>query len=157
MVSRKQAAEGSVVRYNATLEVRLAQDGRDWLAWCQPIDLMTQAKTKSKALESIKEAVEGWFESCMERGVLEAALLEAGFINATERSEVPHGVSVVGLKTISREKVAQTTASTSETGTATVQAAFARPRHGKPRYIEVSIPAYIAAQYNLGNAISASR
>ena len=88
-----QAAEGSVVGYNAKLEVRLARDGRDWLAWCPPIDVMTQARTKSKALESIQEAVEGWFESCIERGVLEKALHEAGFLNAVDGSGVPRGAS----------------------------------------------------------------
>lgn len=160
MLSRKQSAEGSVVAYNAKLEVRLAQDGGDWLAWCLPLDVMTQARTKSKALESIQEAVEGWFESCIERGVLEKALHEVGFINATEGNEVPQGASVVGVKTVSRSKAVQAAATASPSNTAmmdTVQAAFTRPRKGKPRYIEVSIPAYIAAQYNVGDAVRAAR
>ena len=82
MSAQRHPIDGSVVTYNAKLEIRLSQDGRDWLAWCPSIDVMTQASTKNKALEAIKEAVEDWFESCIERGVLEEALREAGFMNA---------------------------------------------------------------------------
>ena len=37
---------------------------------------MTQAPTKKQSLESLREAVGLWFESCIERGVLDAALRE---------------------------------------------------------------------------------
>ena len=41
---------------------------------------MTQARTKKEALEALREAVELWFESCIERGVLDTALNEVGFV-----------------------------------------------------------------------------
>lgn len=143
MSAQRHAIEGSVVTYNAKLEIRLSQDGRDWLAWCPPIDVITQASTKKKALQAIKEAVEGWFESCIERGVLREALREAGFKNPSEWRETPQNASVIGLETGTRESLAPETAGGS--------------RHGESRHIEVSIPAYIAAQYNLGDAGRASR
>ena len=40
---------------------------------------MTQGPTRKGSLESLREAVELWFESCIERGVLDAALKEVGF------------------------------------------------------------------------------
>ena len=55
------------------------RDGRQWLAWCPDIDVMTQASSRKQALESLKEAVELWFESSIDRGVLGAALREVGF------------------------------------------------------------------------------
>jgi predicted RNase H-like HicB family nuclease len=40
---------------------------------------MTQAETERQAMESLREAVELWFESCISRNVLDEALVEAGF------------------------------------------------------------------------------
>ena len=40
---------------------------------------MTQAGTMKKAQESLREAVELWFESCIERNALDEALKELGF------------------------------------------------------------------------------
>ena len=74
--------EGSVVSYKVRLEAVLRLDGRQWLAWCPSIDVMSQAETKKKALASLQEAVDLWFESCIERDVLDEALTEAGFLQA---------------------------------------------------------------------------
>ena len=40
---------------------------------------MTQAETEQRAIDSLREAVELWFESCISRNVLDDALIEAGF------------------------------------------------------------------------------
>jgi predicted RNase H-like HicB family nuclease len=69
----------SVVNLSVRLEAAFKQEGNCWLAWCLPLDVMTQADSKKAALESLKEAVGLWFESCIERGVLEEALAEVGF------------------------------------------------------------------------------
>ena len=68
-----------IVSYSVKLDAWLRRDGREWLAWCPSIDVITQAGTKKKVLESLREAVQLWFESCIERNVLDAALKEAGF------------------------------------------------------------------------------
>ena len=70
---------GSVVTLSIRLEAATRQEGKVWLAWCPPLDVTTQADTKQRALASLKQAVELWFESCIARNVLEEALLEAGF------------------------------------------------------------------------------
>lgn len=64
---------------NIKLEVATRQDGDVWAASCLPLDVVTQADSKEQALSSLKEAVELWFESCIERNVLDQALREAGF------------------------------------------------------------------------------
>ena len=67
-----------------TLEVAL--DGyvrRDtptlWVSVCPQIGVASQGKTSASAKAALQEAVELWFESCIERGVLEQALREANF------------------------------------------------------------------------------
>lgn len=80
-VMREKALKN--VRCDVSITIRLQtwyrRDGREWLAWCPAIDVMSQARTKVKAMESLREAVELWFESCFERGVLNEALVECGF------------------------------------------------------------------------------
>ncbi|MBI1354649.1 MAG: type II toxin-antitoxin system HicB family antitoxin [Acidobacteria bacterium] len=61
------------------LEARVRRAGALWVAACPPLDVVTQADTQPEALAALREAVEAWFESCVERGVLDAALREAGF------------------------------------------------------------------------------
>jgi hypothetical protein len=48
----------------------LRNDEGVWVAWCPLLD---------SAVQSLESAVEGWFESCLDRGVLKEALREAGF------------------------------------------------------------------------------
>jgi predicted RNase H-like HicB family nuclease len=40
---------------------------------------MTQAETEQRAIDSLREGVELWFESCISRNVLDDGLVEAGF------------------------------------------------------------------------------
>ena len=52
---------------------------RRWVATCPLIGVATQAETAAGAKGCLQEAVELWFESCIERGVLDQALREANF------------------------------------------------------------------------------
>jgi predicted RNase H-like HicB family nuclease len=113
----------SAVIYNLKLETTAWKDGSAWLAWCLPLDVMTQASTKRAALKSLKEAVHLWIESCLDRGVLDEALREAGFRRAEAGPRIGH------------------------------RADSPRPARGNahpsafspPEFIEVSVPAYTAA------------
>jgi predicted RNase H-like HicB family nuclease len=114
----------SAVTLSIQLEIATKQEGDTWIAWCLPLDVASQAKTRVQSIASLKEAVELWFESCIERGVLEQALLEAGFKRAKDTESIPSRASTVRL----HEK---------------------RRRIAKPAgqsYITVSVPAYIAAR-----------
>ena len=92
----------SVVNLSVRLEAAFRQEGKSWLAWCLPLDVMTQAETKEAAFESLKEAVELWFESCVERGVLDEALCEVGFHPIKPGEPVPEDASIVEVNKPSR-------------------------------------------------------
>ena len=66
------------------LEVNLGayvrrETSRRWIATCPQIDVVTQGATCTEAKACLQEAVELWFESCIERGVLDQALRETNF------------------------------------------------------------------------------
>lgn len=115
----------SVVNLSVRLEAAFRQEGDSWLAWCLPLDVMTQADTKDAAFDSLKEAVELWFESCIERGVLDEALSEVGFQPIKPGESIPEDASLVELDRPSRAIKDNFTASED---------------------FEVVIPAYIAAK-----------
>jgi len=65
------------------LKTWLRREGGTWIAWCQAIDVLSQAETEQGAKEALQEAVELWFESCVARGVLAEALLDVGFVRSS--------------------------------------------------------------------------
>lgn len=105
------------------LEAAFRQDGESWIAWCPPLDVLTQAESKPAALAALKEAVELWFESCIERGVLEEALSEVGFKPVKPGEHIPEDASSVEFSKRSPVSDAFTLSES----------------------FEVTIPAYIAA------------
>jgi len=50
-----------------------------WSAICPMLGVASQGTTEDEAKRCLQEAVELWFESCVERGVLDEALREANF------------------------------------------------------------------------------
>ena len=118
------------ISYTATLDARTFQEGRHWIASCPPLDVMTQAETKKRAIEQLHEAVELWFESAIQRGVLDQALEEVNFTR-------------VGADAITEPNVVQVT----EHSTPPLDKKPAK-RKKLPfgEYVEVSVPAYYAAQ-----------
>lgn len=126
----RRRMKGSTVTLSIKLEVVTRQEGNAWLAWCIPLDVMAQAATKQAAIESLKEAVQLWFESCIARNVLDEALLEAGFRKTKAGEQPPKSANMVKVHK-----------------PLPAHAFSARHEH-----IEVSIPAYIAAQCNLERA-----
>ena len=49
--------------YEVRLRAWFRRDGQQWIAWCPALDVMTQFRTRKGALESLREAVELWFDS----------------------------------------------------------------------------------------------
>jgi len=70
---RKTTIEG-------TLSGFVFRDGQAWVAYCQSLDLSSCDATPEAALDAVKEAIELWLESCIERGTLEDALFELGWV-----------------------------------------------------------------------------
>jgi|SRR5437762_5442030 len=53
----------------------------DWyVAHCPPLDIATQGKTLAEAKRNLVEASELFIRSCLERGTLEQAMRELGFV-----------------------------------------------------------------------------
>lgn len=126
------------VSYGVKLDAWLRRDGREWLAWCPSIDVTTQAGTRKKVLESLREAVQLWFESCIERNVLDSALREAGFEEVSEDEELLEGSNVIKIQRLTPDMPAP-------------ELRFSLDHRKGNSFIEGVIPAYLAA-HQLGNS-----
>ena len=116
--------ERSEITLIVRLEIATKRDGGQWIAWCLPLDVFSQGDSKPKAVASLREAIQLWFESSIQRGVLDDALREAGFVVGNPGEKPPHGASIVHLH--SRE-------------------VRSSPTDFTPSFIDVKVPAYIAA------------
>src|SRR5262245_48703204 len=70
------------------LDIRLRafvrrETGKRWIAVCPKIDVVTQGTSEDDAKRCLDEAIQLWFEDCIERGTLEQALRECGFRTVT--------------------------------------------------------------------------
>jgi predicted RNase H-like HicB family nuclease len=137
--SKNSLVHRSIVELRVKLQACTRRKGALWLAWCPPLDVMTQAETEQRAIESLREAVELWFESCISRNVFDDALVEAGFSRLRPGDAVPGDSSIIGVHGQGSWPASRAAAGAEKQG----RDAFARERD-----IEVSIPAYIAAQYD---------
>jgi predicted RNase H-like HicB family nuclease len=105
------------------LQAFVRQDNsRRWAATCPLVGVASQGKTGAEARACLQEAVELWFESCVQRGVLDQALREANFKPA------------VGDRTTDRD-----------VRDGVRKRANARNVLGDPFEIHLTIPAYEAA------------
>jgi predicted RNase H-like HicB family nuclease len=146
-------AHRSSVALNVKLQAWTRREGAVWMAWCPPLDVMTQAETEERAVESLREAVELWFESCIARNVLDDALVEAGFNRLQPGERVPPDADVVDASVAKVHGQPTWPACHATAGPRKRQLdAFTRERD-----IEVSIPAYIAAQDDRSRNRRASR
>jgi hypothetical protein len=57
-----------------------------WIAVCPKLDIATQGTTPDDAKRQLDDAVKAWFEDCIERGTLDAAMRECGFRVAAGRA-----------------------------------------------------------------------
>lgn len=146
MAVTQRLAKFSNVEYHAKLQIWVRFDGRDWLAWCPSIDVMTQARTRKRALQAIREAVEGWFESCIESNTLDKALAEVGFLKNSPGADFAGKFDQV---TSEPGDASQRTAkrTTTQRTLPVVQASLPGQGRREPDCVEVSIPAFVAAPY----------
>ena len=135
--------KSEIAGYNVRLDAWFRRDERDWLVWCPAIDVMTQARTKKGALESLREAVELWFESSIERGVLDQALEEVGFRKVSPDEEAPESANLVSVVKKRRRQFKPPK-----------EMSFSLGHRKGSTCIEGVIPAYIAAR-QLGDAARA--
>jgi predicted RNase H-like HicB family nuclease len=73
-----------------------------WSAVCPQLGVASQGANSEEAKRSLEEAVELWFESCIERGVLDQALREANFrprfqqLDPSEETADDNGEDILG-------------------------------------------------------------
>ena len=58
----------------------LKKVGEWYIAHCPPLDITTQGRTAAEARQNLTEASELFLISCVERGALDQALRELGFV-----------------------------------------------------------------------------
>jgi len=109
------------------LQVRLRaftkRQSRKWFAACPSLNVNSQGTNQEDARRSLQEAVELWFESCIERGTLEKAIQEVGFV------PVPWGARADDEEELAR----------------VIETAEDQDLLGRPFELAVEIPAYRAA------------
>jgi predicted RNase H-like HicB family nuclease len=69
------------------LPYKLKKRQKWYLAVCQSLDVAGQGPTKDKALENLREAIQGFLADCFERGTLDEVLQQAGFVSARKPPE----------------------------------------------------------------------
>ncbi len=135
--------DAEIIIYKVRLGVWVRRDGRAWLAWCPSIDVTTQEKTKKGVFKALGEAVQLWFEFCIERGVLDKALKEAGFEKVPPDEEVGMGSDSIQIQKLSPD-------------TEVPEFKFSPNHRSVHSSIEGVIPAYMA-EHQLGDSVRACR
>ena len=82
--------ETVTIQVNLNAFVRRDTKSR-WIAVCPAVGVASQGSSPEKAKRALDEAVQLWFESCIERGVLERALQEANFRRLLVGERPPEG------------------------------------------------------------------
>jgi len=81
---------GELIKLDIQLRAFVRRETRNrWIAVCPKIDVVTQGVSEEDAKRCLDEAVQLWFEDCVERGTLDQAMRECGFKTVTrEEAEV---------------------------------------------------------------------
>jgi predicted RNase H-like HicB family nuclease len=70
----------SMIQAQYTLIGCTRREGGWFFAHCPPLDITTQGRTLAEAKQNLQEAAGLFIISCIERGTLDAALRELGFV-----------------------------------------------------------------------------
>jgi predicted RNase H-like HicB family nuclease len=68
----------------------LKREGNWYIAHCPPLDLTTQGRTITEAKQNLIEASELFLISCIERGTLDQAMKELGFVPLKSERVIKH-------------------------------------------------------------------
>lgn len=75
----------------------MKRDGDWYVAYCPPLDIGSQGKTPEQARENLIEAARLFLASCLERGTLDQALKELGFIPLGKARPIPRGAFPIAI------------------------------------------------------------
>lgn len=117
------------------LSCYVRREADHWLSVCPRLDVASQGDSEQQAMDAIHEALGLWFESCLDRGVLDQALSELGFRRGA--GDLGDGDEGIGIKRITKRRPARR-------GSDIL---------GKNFPVELTVPAYQAAIF--GSSTSA--
>ncbi len=82
----KISGDENVVAVKTRLLVEISPEKvGGYFSYCPSLDLCSQGETVQEAKNNIKEAVELFMESCLERGTLHKTLARRGFLSGSRR------------------------------------------------------------------------
>ena len=67
------------IRFEMRVPITLREDDGWHIASCDMLDVVSQGKTRSQALDNVTEALQLFIETCHEIGTLDTVLRECGF------------------------------------------------------------------------------
>jgi len=73
--------------FDVRLSCYVREEEGEWVAGCPALDVHTQADSKEEAQAALREAVDLWLESCLQRDTLPAAMRELGWRRLEGRPE----------------------------------------------------------------------
>jgi predicted RNase H-like HicB family nuclease len=80
-----------MIQAQFTLVGYTRKNGGWYFAHCPSLDLTTQGRTLAEAKQNLEEASEFFIISCLERGTLDQALKELGFVKVqAQHFRMPH-------------------------------------------------------------------
>ena len=94
-----------------------------YIASCPSLNVYSQGRDAKDARRALQQAVELWFESCIERGALDRALVELGFRPAPWGAPISPDAEEVAVVNLAEDAELL----------------------GEPSEVEIEVPAYQAA------------
>ena len=79
----------AVARLDFQLFGVVKREGSWFVAHCPPLDVTTQGRSQAQAKKNLEEAAELFLTSCIERGTLDQALRELGFLHVEGKASKP--------------------------------------------------------------------
>ena len=75
-------ADGEIVAVFANLSGFLfKEDGNDaWISYCRELDLSTCGETEEDSMKNMREAIDLFFQTCVDMGTLASALHQLGWV-----------------------------------------------------------------------------
>ena len=110
------------------LSAFLRQADGNWESSCPTLDVYSQGGSAEEAKDNLREAVELWVDSCLERNTLSDALRELGWHRVSPGAELPSDTDTIRVLTPEEADVGRVL--------------------GDPFSVEVKIPAYQAAIFS---------
>jgi predicted RNase H-like HicB family nuclease len=86
------------VAISLKLMCHVREDKDIWVAGCPSLSVFSQGSSKDDAMRCLKEALELWIESCIERDTLDGALRDCGFRIARWDEPVPNDVEKISVQ-----------------------------------------------------------